>query len=140
LDASTGRSATWSQRLAALQALRYLMVGGTMALLYAILVPVFIEVASAPPWAASLAASAVVTPPTFLAQKLFTFRATGVVRRQFASFMVVVVVVLLLGAALVTLLIDGFGLPAGIASVSTAVTMPLVSYALQKYWVFAAKP
>jgi putative flippase GtrA len=119
--------------------LRYGLVGGSMSLLYAVIVPVLIEVISAPPWAASLAASAIVTPPTFLGQKLFTFRATGVVKRQFASFSALVLLVMLLGAGMVTLLIDGFGLPAGVASVSTAVAMPLVSYALQKYWVFAAK-
>ena len=110
-----------------------------MALLYAVLVALIVDTSSVPAGLASLAASLVVTPLTYLGQRLFTFRSTGRVNREFFSFLVVVLVVFLLGAGSVMALVDGLGFHPFLGALITAALMPVVSFILQEKWVFSRR-
>ena len=72
-----------------------MMTAGQLAafIFYAVLVAGIVSSTTLPTGLASLASSAIVTPLTFLGQKLFAFRVGGNAQRQFASFLVVVIVV-----------------------------------------------
>ena len=106
---------------------RYLMVGGSMAALFALLVWAY-HTAGLYGWAASLLASASVAGPTFVLHRRFTFGASGPLLGQFLGFVSAVAINIPFGAATVYLLLDVLGIHPFISGLGATVVASLLNY------------
>jgi len=114
---------------------RYLLVGGTMAALYALLVWAY-HSAGLVGWLASLLASTSVAGPTFALHRRFTFGASGPLLGQFLGYLSTVVINVPFGAVTVYLLLDVLGIHPFISGLGATVVTAVLNFVLLSRLVF----
>jgi putative flippase GtrA len=117
-------------------ALRFIGVGGSLLLAHIALATLFAALGLAPS-VANITAHFVCIPPTYLAQRGFTFRSDAPHIRAFGRYVLLQLPLMGLGAGLAWLLITRMGWPAALGFVVIIPLVALVSYAAQRFWAFS---
>ena len=114
---------------------RYLLVGASMAALFALFVWVY-HAAGLYGWAAGLLASGSVAGPTFALHRRFTFGASGPLLKQFLGYLSTVAFNLPFGVLTVYILLDVLGIHPFVSGLAATVVASLLNYALLSRLVF----
>ncbi len=124
-------------RPALAQLVRYGVVGGGCAALYAILAWSLTAFGGVSPILGSIVAYAVAGIASYLGQKLFTFRSDAPHADAAPRFLAVFLVGIGIAAAAPLVMTDWLRLPPLVAIVFTCVVVPLINYGLMRRLVFA---
>lgn len=108
---------------------RYVLVGGSMAVLFAALVWLF-HAAGLYGWMSSLLSSFCVSVPTFILHRRFTFGASGPLLTQIAGFTATALSNVPVGAGVVFLLVDILGVHPFISGLAATVGAAVLNYTL----------
>ena len=117
-------------------ALRFVGVGGTLMVAH-IALATLLAVLGLAPSVANITAHFICIPPTYLAQRGFTFRSDVPHIRAFVRYVLLQLPLMGLGAGLAWLLITRMGWPAALGFAVIIPLVALVSYAAQRFWAFA---
>lgn len=117
------------------QQVRYLLVGASMAALFALLVWGSHSVGLRG-WVASALSTMTVAVPTFLLHRYFTFDAPGPLIPQLAGYLTTVAFNVPVGMVTVYLLLDVLGVHAFISGLAATVVASLLNYLLLSRLVF----
>lgn len=123
-------------RLWTMQLLRFGLVGLFCSAIYAIATGVLISRWSLDPGVASVIGYVVSMPPSFIGQKLFTFRSQGTVASEATRFLVVHGSGLLLSFAIMEATMRLAGGSAATGILATVLITPVLSYLMMAIWVF----
>ena len=117
--------------------LRFLVVGGSNTLLYAVLSLLLMWALPFSKEVSSMLAYLVGIPVAFLAYKKFVFRAgTGISRSEIFRFLFTHSINLVVSYVMVAVLCGGFGLPRETGVLASCATFAIIGYLLMKLWVF----
>jgi putative flippase GtrA len=119
--------------------IRYLLVGGAMAMLFALFVWVY-HAAGLHGWAASMLATASVAGPTFALHRYFTFVSPGPMLGQLVGFVSTVAFNVPVGAVTVYMLLDVLGIHPFISGLGATVVASLLNYVVLSKLVFKRVP
>lgn len=118
--------------------LRFVITGGSAAALFFVLSFTFVR-AGLPPFAGTLLAYAITLAASYTAQQAWTFRGERRHAEALPRYLAAQVGCALLSGLLARLLVNQAGLPPLPMAAVTTVTSAAASYALSRYWVFAAR-
>lgn len=118
-----------------MQALRFAIVGGTVAICYMAAYLALLALGMAQPLANALAFLGAVALQ-YLGQALFTFRAPLRDRAQITRFAAMILCGLLTAALITGPLANAIGLPAWLAALAVMALLPVQNYAFMAFWVF----
>jgi len=118
---------------------RFGVVGVGCSVLYAVLAWSLTTWAGLPATTASVAAYALAGVPSYLGQKLFTFRSKARHTDAAPRFLALFAVGAAIAAAAPLLLTQRLGLPPLVAIVFTCIAVPLINYVLLGRLVFRAR-
>jgi putative flippase GtrA len=131
-----GRGSTLLRKALDARTVRYLLAGGTLAVLGVTLLTAIVAVTSVPAGLASLGAALTITPLTYLTHRHYTFRSDNQVSYEMGAFLSVVALNYPLGAALVFVLVDLLHLPVFSGGLLATALLPVINYVLHTKWVF----
>lgn len=126
-------------RYAGVQLLRYVVVGGSLSLLYATLTSLIAETTALTPIAASVSAFALSLPAAYFGHFGLTFRRAPV-HGQAARFVVAMSNAFVVSTLSMWLAVDVLGVHYAYALVATAAVVAVFNYAVLDRWVFSAAP
>jgi putative flippase GtrA len=127
----------------ALQYARFVAVGLVATVTHAFAFTGFIELAGLAPLVANFVAFAVALPISFLGHFHWTFRSQTADQRwqqqgaSFVSFTLIALTGLALNSLAVILVVNLFALPYQYALILMICIIPLIVFALSKFWAFA---
>lgn len=119
--------------------LRFLIVGGSNTLLYAVLSLLFMWILPFSKQASSTLAYFLGIPVAFLGYKYLVFRAgTGFSHSEVLRFLTTHAINLVVSYVMVWALCEKIGLPREVGVFASCVAFAMIGYVLMKIWVFRA--
>lgn len=120
------------------QFLRFALVGAGATLTHALVLTVLVEVMRTDPTVANGLAFVLAVQVTYWGQRLWVFQRKAADARGLLRFGVTAATGLMLNIAIMAAVVDGLLLDYRIGFGIALVAVPLVSFILSRYWVFAA--
>lgn len=115
--------------------LRFLIVGGFATLIHVAIVILSVEWGGIDPPLANMIAFALAFPLSYLGHYHFSFASDAAHRRTISKFISVSVACFLTGQSIMSLF-HFLGIAYGIGLVAIVATLPIMSFVLNKVWVF----
>ena len=121
------------------QSLRYLLVGSSMALSYAVALTLITASTGWPASLTCLGLTVIFAPISYTLNRTVTFRSANRVPMEFSSFVMVMIMNSLWGTVALAVLVDWWGLPTFILGVLIAAALPLMNYVIFSKIIFAQR-